>query len=236
MVRFLTICFLFISTLSYSQVLGKTETEDYKAAFEEKQSIEEVSDYDGDIQIPIQVLNIGFTPELYEFYPELKDNRVGLGVANITLSYLEWTDRFIFTEDKEEIKQKMIKQHIASAKGISQNEIQVKGNVILAKYFVYVEIYDYSVSEEEEITAEGVKVVQKTIIGMQVRFVDAENGSIFTGSGSGEAVTVKRSNLLDGLDETKFNQSTIGISTKKSLETAAARIVKKMIKRGIFTE
>jgi len=236
MVRYLTLILLFVNTLSYSQILGSTQTEDYKAAFEEKQSIEEVSDYDGEIKIPIQVLNIGFTPELYEFYPELKDNRVGLGVANITLSYLEWTDRFIFTEDKEEIKQKMIKQHIASAKGISQNEIQVKGNVILAKYFVYVEIYDYSVSEEEEITADGIKVVQKTIIGMQVRFVDAENGSIFTGSGSGEAVTVKRSNLLDGLDETKFNQSTIGISTKKSLETAAARIVKKMIKRGIFTE
>lgn len=236
MVRFLTIIFLFISTLSYSQVLGKTETEDYKAAFEEKQSIEEVSDYDGEIQVPVQVLSIGFTPELYEFYPELKDNRVGLGVSNITLSYLEWTDRFIFTEDKEEIKQRMIKQHIASSKGISQNEIQVKGNVILAEYFVYVEIYDYSVSEEEEITKDGIKVVQKTIIGMQVRFVDAENGSIFTGSGSGEAVTIKRSNLADSLDEIKFNKSTIGISTKKALETAAARIVKKMIKRGIFTE
>jgi len=236
MVKFLTTILLFVSTLSYAQILGKTETEDYKATFEQKQSIEEVSDYYGDIQVPIQVLNIGFTPELYDFYPELKDNRVGLGVSNITLSYLEWTDRFIFTEDKEEIKQRMIKQHIASSKGISQNNIQVKGNVILAKYFVYVEIYDYSVSEEEEISKDGIKVVQKTIIGMQVRFVDAEDGSIFTGSGSGEAVTIKRSNLLDGLDDIKFNQSTIGISTKKSLETATARIVKKMIKRGIFTE
>jgi len=236
MVKYLVLIFSLVSTLSYSQILGSTKTENYKAAFEEKQSIEEVSDYDGDIQVPIQVLNIGFTPELYEFYPELKDNRVGLGVANITLSYLEWTDRFIFTEDKEEIKQRMIKQHIASAKGISKNEIQVKGNVILAKYFVYVEIYDYSVSEEEEISKEGVKVVLKTIIGMQVRFVDAETGSIFTGSGSGEAVTIKRSNLADSLEEVKFNKSTIGISTKKSLETAAARIVKKMIKRGIFKE
>lgn len=236
MVRYITICFILLSTLSHSQILGKTETEDYKAAFEEKQSIEEVSDYNGDIQIPIQVLNIGFTPELYEFYPELRDNRVGLGVSNITLSYLEWTDRFIFTEDKEEIKQRMIKQHIASSKGISQNEIKVKGNVILAKYFTYVEIYDYSVSEEEEITKDGVKIVLKTIIGMQVRFVDTETGSIFTGSGSGEAVTIKSSNLSDGLEEVKFNKSTIGISTKKALETAAARIVKKMIKRGIFEE
>ena len=155
---------------------------------------------------------------------------------NIVLSYLESTNRFIFTEDKEEIKQKMIKQHIASEKGISQNQIKVKGNVILAKYFVYVEVYDYSVSEEEEISKDGVKVVQKTIIGMQVRFVDAESGSIITGSGNGEAVTIKKSTLTDSLDGPKFNQSTIGIATKKSLETAASRVVSKMINSGIFKE
>lgn len=235
MVRIFLIISLLVGFTANAQ-LGKTETEDYKASFEEKIDIDEVSDYTGDIQIPIQVLNIGFTPELYEFYPELRDNRVGLGVSNITLAYLEWTDRFIFTEDKEEIKQRMVTQHKASAKGISQNKIKVVGNVVLADYFVYVEIYDYSVSEEEEITKDGIKVVQKTIIGMQVRFVDAETGSIFTGSGNGEAVTIKRSNLLDGLNEVKFNKSTIGIATKKSLETASARIVKRMIKRGIFEE
>ena len=235
MVRVFLIISLLLSLTANAQ-LGKTETENYKGKFEQDADIDEVSDYMLDYQLPIQVLNIGFTPELYEFYPELRDNRVGLGVSNITLSYLEWTDRFIFTEDKEEIKQRMVKQHKASSKGISQNKIKVVGNVILADYFVYVEIYDYSVSEEEEITKEGIKVVQKTIIGMQVRFVNAETGSIFTGSGSGEAVTIKRSNLLEGLSEVKFNKSTIGIATKKSLETASARIVKKMIKRGIFEE
>ena len=236
MVRVFEFLLIFLPTLLFSQVLGKTETEDYKAKFEEKQSIEIVSNYKGTIQLPLQVLSIGFTPELYEFYPELKDNRVGLGVSNIVLSYLESTNRFIFTEDKEEIKQKMIKQHIASEKGISQNQIKVKGNVILAKYFVYVEVYDYSVSEEEEISKDGVKVVQKTIIGMQVRFVDAESGSIITGSGNGEAVTIKKSTLTDSLDGPKFNQSTIGIATKKSLETAASRVVSKMINSGIFKE
>jgi len=39
---------------------------------------------------------------------------------------------------------------------------------------------------------------------------------------------------LDGVDEVKFNQSTIGISTKKSLETAASRVVSKLIKKGVF--
>jgi hypothetical protein len=235
MVRVLVIILILLSFTANAQ-LGKTETENYKGKFEQDADIDEVSDYMLDYQLPIQVLNIGFTPELYEFYPELRENRVGLGVSNITLSYLEWTDRFIFTEDKEDIKQRMVKQHKASAKGISSNEITVVGNVILAEYFTYVEIYDYSVSEEEEITKDGIKIILKTIIGMQVRFVNAETGSILTGSGSGEAVTVKRSNLLEGLNEVKFNKSTIGIATKKALESASARIVKKMIKRGIFKE
>ena len=235
MVRVLVIILILLSFTANAQ-LGKTETENYKGKFEQDADIDEVSDYMLDYQLPIQVLNIGFTPELYEFYPELRENRVGLGVSNITLSYLEWTDRFIFTEDKEDIKQRMVKQHTASAKGISSNEIKVVGNVILAEYFTYVEIYDYSVSEEEEITKDGIKIILKTIIGMQVRFVNAETGSILTGSGSGEAGTVKRSNLLEGLNEVKFNKSTIGIATKKALESASARIVKKMIKRGIFKE
>lgn len=225
---------LFFSLLSYSQKIGSTKTEEYKADFEKKQSLEVVSEYTDTIQIPISVLKIGINAELYEMYPELKDARVGLGVANIVLEYLESTDRFIFTEDKEEIKQKMITQHKASAKGISSNEIVVKGNVILAKYFVYIEVYDFSVGEDEEIAANGIEIKQKTILGLQVRFVDAQTGEIITGSGSGEAVTVKKANLLDGIDDIKFNQSTIGVSTKKSLETASSRVVSKMIKKGIF--
>lgn len=232
----ITILLLFFSLTVCAQKVGTVKTEEYKADFEKKQSLDVVSDYNGDIVIPISVLKIGINSELYEMYPDLKDARVGLGVANIVLEYLESTDRFVFTEDKEEIKQKMIAQHKASAKGISSNEIVVKGNVILAKYFVYIEVYDFSVGEDEEVGTNGIEIKQKTILGLQVRFVDAQTGEIITGSGSGEAVTVKKSNLLDGLDDIKFNQSTIGISTKKSLETASSRVVSKMIKKGIFKE
>ena len=195
-----------------------------------------VSNYTDTIVIPIQILQIGINDDVYAMYPELKDKRVGLGVANIVLEFLESTDRFKFTEDKEEIKQKMIAQQKASDKGISANTIQVKGNVILAKYFVYIEVYDFSVSEDEEIQTGGIEVKQKTTLGLQVRFVDAETGEIITGSGSGEAVTVKKASLLDGVDEVKFNQSTIGISTKKSLETAASRVISKLIKKGVFKQ
>ena len=234
MVKNLLFIFLLFGLTACAQKVGSVKTEEYKADFEKKQSLEVVSDYSGDIVIPIQILKIGINEELYEMYPELKDKRVGLGVSNIVLEYLESTNRFKFTEDREEIKQKMIAQHIASAKGISENKIEVKGNVILAKYFVYIEVYDFSIGEDEEVSTSGAEIRQKTILGLQVRFVDAQSGEIITGSGSGEAVTVKKASLLDGLDDIKFNQSTIGVSTKKSLETASSRVVSKMIKKGIF--
>ena len=232
--KFLISLTILFSVVASAQKVGSVKTEEYKADFEKKQSLEVVSDYTGDLVIPIQILKIGFNEELYEMYPELKDKRVGLGVTNIVLEYLESTDRFEFTEDREEIKQKMINQHIASAKGISSNKIEVKGNVVLAKYFVYIEVYDFSIGEDEEVTVSGAEIRQKTILGLQIRFVDAQTGQIITGSGSGEAVTVKKASLLDGLDDIKFNQSTIGVSTKKSLETASSRVVSKMIKKGIF--
>ena len=232
--KFLISLAILFSVVASAQKVGSVKTEEYKADFEKKQSLEVISDYTGDLVIPIQILKIGFNEELYEMYPELKDKRVGLGVTNIVLEYLESTDRFEFTEDREEIKQKMINQHIASAKGISSNKIEVKGNVVLAKYFVYIEVYDFSIGEDEEVTVSGAEIRQKTILGLQIRFVDAQTGQIITGSGSGEAVTVKKASLLDGLDDIKFNQSTIGVSTKKSLETDYSRVVSIMIKIGIF--
>ena len=220
-----------------AQGIGSVKTEQYQAEFEKKQSIDDVADYDGEVQIPIQVLKIGINEELYEMYPELKDKRVGLGVANIVLEYLEYTNRFVFTEEKEEIKQRMIAQDKASDKGISSNKIEVKGNVLLAKYFVYIEVYDFSVSEDEVVKIDGKQTVtQTTRLGLQVKFVDAETGQMIMGSGLGEASTVKMTSILgDVTDEVKFNQSTIGISTKKALETASSRIVKRMITKGIFT-
>jgi hypothetical protein len=226
---------LFLFSCKASAQIGTVKTEEYQADFEKRQSMAVVSDYTDTIVIPIQVLKIGINEELYEMYPELKDKRVGLGVANIVLEYLESTDRFKFTEDREEIKQKMIAQDKASDKGISSNKIEVKGNVILAKYFVYIEVYDFSVSEDEVVkAADGANATQTTRLGLQVRFVDAETGEIITGSGLGEASTVKTSSILSDVEEIKFNQSTIGISTKKALETASSRVVSKLIKKGVF--
>jgi hypothetical protein len=226
------------SQIGIAQV-GTIKTEQYQAEFEKKQSIEVVSDYNDTIVIPIQLLKIGFTDELYEMYPDLKDKRVGLGVTNIVLEYLEYTGRFEFTEDKLEIKERMIQQFKASDKGFTENKIDGRGKIKLAKYFVYIEVYDFSVSEDEVVRLNGeAKTTQTTRLGLQVKFVDAETGQVIVGSGLGEATTVKTASILDGIDDTdiKFNQSTIGITTKKALETASSRIVVRLIKKGVFRE
>ena len=222
----------------FAQTLGSTKTEQYKASFETAIDINQFLDYEGK-QIPIQILKAGISDEMYEMYPELKEKRVGLGVANISMEYLENLNRFKFTEDKTEIKNRMVKQFQASQAGISENQLDGFGKINLAEYFVTIECYDYSVSEDETVNLkDGVKNMMVTRIGLQVRFTNAETGVVFAASGLGEATTTRELTFLSDatVDEVKFNQSTISIATKKALDIACARILDRMIKKGIFTE
>ncbi len=115
-----------------AQTVGSTKTEQYKASFETAIDISQFLDYEGP-QIPIQILKAGISDEMYEMYPELKEKRVGLGVANISMEYLENLNRFKFTEDKTEIKNRMVKQFQASQAGISENKLDGRGKINLAE-------------------------------------------------------------------------------------------------------
>ena len=228
------ICVLFVH-ITFAQI-GEIKAETYVAEFEKKKSIDDVSDYDGDM-LPVALLNVGISDELYEMYPELRDGRVGLGLTNIVIEYLDWTNRFEFVEEKSEIKNRMKDQWVASRKGVSENQVYGMGKIKLAEYFVTIEIYDFSVSEDEVLSLkDGSKQTQTTRLGLQVRFTNATNGTYFVGSGLGDANTVKTQEGLMGLDldEIKFRQSAIGVSTRKALETASARIVARMIRKKIF--
>lgn len=218
------------------QTIGTTKTEEYKASFERAIDIQQYLDYSGPT-IPIQLLKCGISEEVYEMYPELKEKRVGLGVANITLEYLENLNRFTFTEDKTEIKNRMVKQFQASQAGISEDKLDGRGKIRLAHYFVTIEVYDWSVSEDETVNLkDGVKNMMVTRLGLQVRFTDAETGEIIAASGLGEAKTTRELTLLSDAtaDPVKFNQSTVSIATKKALDIACARILPRMIKKGVF--
>ena len=228
-------CFL-LSSVVVAQTVGSTKTEQYKASFETKIDISQYLDYDGPT-IPIQILKCGIGDDLYESYPELKEKKVGLGVANITLEYLENLNRFTFTEDKTEIKNRMVKQFQASAAGISQDKLDGRGKIRLAHYFVEIEVYDWSVSDDEEVNlSNGVKNTMVTRLGLQVRFTDAETGEIIAASGLGEAKTTRELTLLSDatIDPVKFNQSTVSIATKKALDIACARILARMVKKDVF--
>jgi len=228
--------FLLSSAVAVAQTIGSTKTEDFKADFEKKRDISQYMDYEGPKK-NIQILKCGIGEEVYEMYPELKEKRVGLGVANIVLEYLDNLNRFEFTEEKTEIKNRMVRQFQASQSGISENKLDGRGKIKLAHFFVEVEVYDYSVSEDETINLKnGVKDNLITRLGLQVRFTNAETGAIIAASGLGEAKTVRELTLLSdaNIDPIKFNQSTISISTKKALDIACANILDKMIKKKIF--
>ena len=235
MKKLLLILGLLFTTLGYSQV-GKIQAEEYVAEFEKKKSIDDVSDYWGDM-LPVALLKVGISDELYEMYPELRDGRVGLGLTNIVIEYLDWTNRFEFVEEKSAIKDRMKSQWVASRKGVSENQVYGMGKIKLAEYFVTIEIYDFSVSEDEVLSLkDGSKQTQTTRLGLQVRFTNATNGTYFVGSGLGTSKTIKTQEGLMGLDldEIKFRESAIGVSTRKALETASARIVARMIRKRIF--
>ena len=219
-----------------AQTVGSTKTEQYKASFETKIDINQFLNYEGPT-IPIQILKCGIGDDVYEQYPELKEKKVGLGVANISMEYLENLNRFTFTEDKTEIKNRMVKQFQASQAGISQDKLDGRGKIRLAHYFVEIEVYDWSVSDDEEVNLkDGVKNTMVTRLGLQVRFTDAETGEIIAASGLGEAKTTRELTLLSDatVDPVKFNQSTVSIATKKALDIACARILPRMIKKGVF--
>ena len=230
------VAMFFIANQLVAQTIGNTKTEEFKASFERAVDIQQYLNYNGKT-IPIQILKCGISDEVYEMYPELKEKRVGLGVANISLEYLENLNRFTFTEDKTEIKNRMVKQFQASQAGISEDKLDGRGKIRLAHYFVSIEVYDWSVSEDETVNLkDGVKNVMVTRLGLQVRFTDAETGEIIAASGLGEAKTTRELTLLSDatVDPVKFNQSTVSIATKKALDIACARILPRMIKKGVF--
>ena len=198
----------------------------------EKADISTVSEYTDSVKYAIQVLSLDLS-KMYEMYPSLQEKNVGLGLAESILDYLDETNRFEFTEEKSEIKQRMVTQFKASKKGVFEEPIDGKGKIKAARYFVYATIADFAVDEDETIEKGKAKVVVTTFVRLQVRFVDATTGQVYIGSGEGEAVKVGES-FLKSLDNMSFSQSTVGKASRKALETATTKVVTRLIDNGVF--
>jgi hypothetical protein len=209
---------------------GSMKTTTEKDIIEIK-DISTVSNYTDSIKKTVQVINVDMTKVL-ALYPDLQEKNVGLGFAESVLDYLDETNRFVFTEEKTEIKERMVTQFKASKKGVFEEPIDGKGKIKAAQYFVYVTVADFAVDEDETVMKGKSTVVVTTFIRLQVRFVDAKTGQIYIGSGEGESQKVGES-FLKNLDM-KFSQSTVGKATRKSLETATTKVIENLIRNGVF--
>jgi hypothetical protein len=223
---------LFLLSLAFlvSSCASTVTVENFEADYESQKSIYDV-EYNTGERTPIQLANLSVTGDIIKQYPELGDKRVGLGLTNRILENFEETGFFRYTEEKDEIINSMIDKWELSDAGLGAENTELKtGSIVLPKYFVYAELYEFSVETEEQVERFNTSIANTTRVGFQIRLVSVENGEYIIASGLGEA-TQKGEGFLANPDM-DFAQSTVGISTQKALETATVNLIKRAQRRG----
>ena len=203
-------------TACYTQS-GKVKVQSKVASYEAEKTLDDIKWYDGEPE-GVQLIQISIPQNIINQYPELQDKRVGFGV----------TQRII--EVLEEVVNRMVKEWERSVNGLLDKELDSVGQFAQTKYFVYAELYDFAVSKEEEIKRRKAKISNKTMVGIQVRLVNVENGRYITGSGLGTS-TQEGEGFLKNLDMS-FDQSTVSFATTGAVITAVANVLRRMEKRG----
>src|SRR5210317_1807693 len=203
MKNLLLITFALLLTSCSSQVM----VESYEAGFEQQKSVYDVEYFTGE-RTPIQLANLSVTKEIIQQYPELGDKRVGLGLTNRILENFEETGFFRYTEEKDEILNQMIDKWELSDAGLATEDTGLKtGTLVLPKYFVYAELYEFSVSTEEIVDKLNTMTQNTTRVGFQIRLVSVENGEFIIASGLGESTQTGLGFLAN--PEMNFDQSTV---------------------------
>ena len=207
---------------------GKSKVQTKIASYEAEKTLDDIKWYDGEPE-GIQMINIKVPQEVVNMYPELKEKRVGFGMTNRIIEVLEEAGRFYFVEEKDEVINKMVQEWERSVSGLLEQELNV-GKFATTKWFAYAEIYDFAVSNQEEISRRKAKLKNTTMIGIQVRLVNVENGRYITGSGLGTSAK-EGEGVLKNLDMS-FDQSTVSFATTGAVITAVANVLRRMEKRG----
>ena len=221
---------LLTTLLIFASCASSVVVEDFKAGYEEQQSIYDV-EYNTGERTPIQLANISVTKDIIQQYPELGDKRVGLGLTNRILENFEETGFFRYTEEKDAILNQMIDKWELSDAGLATEDTGLKtGTLVLPKYFVYAELYEFSVSTEEVVDKLNTMTQNTTRVGFQIRMVSVENGEFLIASGLGESTQTGLGFLAN--PDMNFDQSTVGMSTQKALETATVNLIRRAQRRG----
>ena len=130
-------------------------------------------------------------------------------MTNRIIEVLEEKGRFYFVEEKDEVINKMVKEWERSVNGLLEEELNV-GKFETTKWFMQ-EIYDFEVSNQEEIKEEKEPIKETAMVGIQVRLVNVETGRYITGSGL-DINKKEGEGLLKNLDMS-FDQSTVSFAT-----------------------
>jgi len=225
---FITMFLLGCATSSVEAQSGKTKVQSKIASYEAEKTLDDIKWYDGEPE-GIQLIQITISENILNAYPELRDKRVGFGMTNRIIEVLEEAGRFYFVEEKDEVINKMVKEWERSVSGLLEEELNV-GKFATTKWFAYAEIYDFAVSNQEEIKRRKAKITNTTMVGIQVRLVNVETGKYITGSGLGTSAK-EGEGVLKNLDMS-FDQSTVSFATTGAVITAVANVLRRLEKRG----
>ena len=127
----------------------KTKVQSKIASYEAEKTLDDIKWFDGEPE-GIQLIQIKVSENILNAYPELRDKRVGFGMTNRIIEVLEEAGRFYFVEEKDEVINKMVQEWERSVSGLLEEELNV-GKFATTKWFAYAEIYDFAVSNQEEI-------------------------------------------------------------------------------------
>jgi hypothetical protein len=221
---FLLVC----ATSNIEAQSAKTKVQSKIASYEAEKTLDDIKWYDGEPE-GIQLIQISIPQNIINQYPELRDKRVGFGITNRIIEVLEEAGRFYFVEEKDEVINKIVQEWERSVDGLLEEELNV-GKFATTKWFAYAEVYDFAVSNQEEIKRRKAKITNTTMVGIQVRLVNVETGRYITGSGLGTSAK-EGEGLLKNLDMS-FDQSTVSFATTGAVITAVANVLRRMEKRG----
>ena len=220
---------LFVGTMATS-CKSSVGVQQYQADFEKAEPLNTIPAYTGEKQI-IQLSKLNVNKELWDMFPELRDKRVGMGVSNRIIENFETTGRFKYAEEKEAIQNQMLDAWETELNGLSNGETKLKmEGIAVPKYVVYAEIYDFSVSYAETYDKGKLNKSNTTIIGIQIRMVNVDNGQYIVASGQGTSTQVGEGFFKN--PQMGFDGSTVGVATQRALEVATVNLVKRMEQYG----
>jgi hypothetical protein len=201
-------------------------TTQYQAEFEKAQPLSTFPPYAGEKKV-IQIATLNVNKELWDMFPELRDKRVGMGVSNRIIENFEVTQRFLYAEEKEAIVNQMLDvwEKDLNDMGDGRTKLNV-GSVVLPKYIVYAEIYEFSTTYGETYDKGKLQKTNTTIIGIQIKMVNVDNSQYIVASGQGTSTQVGEGFFKN--PTMGFDQSTVGVATQRALEVATVNLMKRM--------